>query len=141
MTEPLPCRLPPVTALAFLGDGVYSLLVREMLVREGKTGQGALHEAALGYVTCEAQQAAFRRAEPHLTPYERDLCRRAYNSPHLKKPKHATGDAYRCATALEALFGFWQWAGEADRAKEVFALCALPQNEAQPPADPTASET
>jgi len=130
---PMPCRIPPVMSLAFLGDGVYSLLVRDALVRSGKTGQGALHEAALAYVTCEAQQAAYRHLLPHLTEYETDLCRRAYNSTHLRKPKHAKGDAYRCATALEALFGYLQWAGEQTRIAELFALCC--ESDGTPPAD------
>ena len=128
---PMPCRVPSVMTLAFLGDGVYSLLVRDALVRGGRTGQGNLHEAALAYVTCEAQQAAYRRLLPHLTEYETDLCRRAYNSTHLRKPKHAKGDAYRCATALEALFGYLQWAGEQARITELFALCR--ESGAEPP--------
>lgn len=136
---PMPCHVPPVMSLAFLGDGVYSLLVRDALVRDGKTGQGALHEAALAYVTCEAQQAAYRRLCPHLTEYEADLCRRAYNSTHLRKPKHAKGDAYRCATALEALFGYLQWAGEPERIAALFAVCR--EGEHETPAHDTAAGT
>ncbi|MBP5209545.1 MAG: hypothetical protein J6125_01660, partial [Clostridia bacterium] len=113
-TEPSP------VALAFLGDAVWSRCVRLRLLRQG-TARG-LHEASQAYVTCEAQAQAYRRLLPRLTAEEADLCRRAYNSPHLTGPRHAKGAAYHAATALEALFGWLCYRGDEARAELLFDL-------------------
>ena len=123
MNQPLPASLPGVMALAFLGDAVYGLRVRDMLVRRGDASHGTLHEASLAYVRAEAQAAAYRRLLPHLTEYEADLCRRAYNSGHLSGPKRARAEDYRCATALEALFGMLHYTSEEERLDQLMALC------------------
>ena len=123
MNQPLPASLPGVMALAFLGDAVYGLYVRDMLVRRGDAPHGSLHSASLSYVTAEAQAAAYRRLLPHLTDYEADLCRRAYNSGHLSGPKRARAEDYRCATALEALVGMLHYTSQRPRLDSLMALC------------------
>ena len=123
MNQPLPASLPGVMALAFLGDAVYGLRVRDMLVRRGDASHGTLHEASLAYVRAEAQAAAYRRLLPHLTEYEADLCRRAYNSGHLSGPRRAKAEDYRCATALEALSGMLHYTSEEERLDQLMALC------------------
>lgn len=125
MKEPLPCDLPAVCALAFLGDAVYGMLVREALVQGGTADSGRLHAASLAYVTAAAQSKAFCRIKGRLSDYERDLCRRAYNSGHLNKPKRASFEEYRNATALEALFGYLHYTHQNERITALFALCRI----------------
>ena len=114
--------LPSVMALSFLGDAVHSLFVREMLVARGLTKSGELNEEARRYVTAEAQAAGAARVLPHLTEEESDLYRRAHNSSHLNKPKHASGADYRAATGFEAVLGALWHLGEESRARELFQI-------------------
>lgn len=111
--------LPPVMALAYLGDARHALYVRDMLVRRGLTKSGELNRAALGYVTAEAQAAAYRKIEPMLTEDERAVFRRAANSGHLNRPKHASVADYRHATGFEAVIGMHSYLGNEERINEI----------------------
>ena len=61
--------------LAFVGDGVYGLLVREMLARDGSRPVGELHRMAVAYVNATAQAAAYDRIAPLLTEQEQAVYR------------------------------------------------------------------
>lgn len=114
--------LPSVMALSFLGDAVHSLFVREMLTEVGISKSGRLNEEARRYVTAEAQAAAAARVLVHLDEGEAEIYRRAHNSSHLNKPKHASGADYRAATGFEAVLGALWHLGETDRARELFKI-------------------
>lgn len=107
--------LPTTAALAYLGDARHALFVRRMLVERGICKSGELNEAALSYVTAEAQAAMMRRIEPLLFDDERDVYRRAVNSGHLNRPKHASAADYRAATGFEAVIGMLEWIGDTER--------------------------
>ena len=107
--------LPTVAALAYLGDARHALYVRRMLVERGMCKSGELNEAALSYVTAEAQAVMMRRIEPLLLEDERDVYRRAANSGHLNRPKHASAADYRAATGFEAVIGMLEWIGDDER--------------------------
>ena len=118
----LGASLPAPMALAYLGDARHSLYVRRMLVERGICKSGELNEAALSYVTCEAQARMMRRIEPYLLDDERELYKRAANSGHLNRPKHATAADYRAATGFEAVIGMLEWIGDNERLNELLAL-------------------
>ena len=107
--------LPTVAALSYLGDARHSLFVRRMLVERGICKSGELNEAALSYVTAEAQAKMMRRIEPMLLDDERDVYRRAQNSGHLNRPRHASAADYRAATGFEAVIGMLEWIGDEER--------------------------
>ena len=107
--------LPTVAALAYLGDARHALYVRRMLVERGICKSGELNEAALSYVTAEAQAAMMRKIEPLLLEDERDVYKRASNSGHLNRPKHASSADYRVATGFEAVIGMLEWLGDEER--------------------------
>ena len=113
--------LPSVAALAYLGDSRHALYVRRMLVAQGICKSGELNEASLKYVTAEAQAEMMRRIENMLLDDERDVYRRAVNSGHLNKPKHAKAADYRAATGFEAVIGMLEWIGDNERLAEL--LC------------------
>lgn len=117
-------ELPSVMALAYLGDAVYSLFVRRMLVDAGWEKSGELNRQAQEYVTAERQAALMRRLEPLLADDERDVFRRASNSTHLNRPKHASVADYRLATGLEAVLGMLSWLGDDERLSEIFNMAA-----------------
>ena len=108
-------NLPSVAALSYIGDACHSLYVRRMLVGRGLTKSSDLNREALKYVTCEAQAAMYEKIAPLLTEDELDVFRRASNSTHLNRPKHASGKDYRCATGFEAVLGLLEWTGDSDR--------------------------
>ena len=111
----LGAHLPSVGALAYLGDARHSLYVRRMLVDRGISKSSELNKQALVYVTAEAQAEMMRRIEDLLLDDEREVYRRAANSTHLNKPKHASIADYRAATGFEAVIGMLEWIGDEER--------------------------
>ena len=112
--------LPSTQALAYLGDAAYSLFVRRMLVERGLSKAKDLNRETLKYVTAEAQAEMYRRIEHLLLDDERDVFRRAANSTHLNRPKHASVTDYRYATGFEALFGYLHLLGDRERMEALF---------------------
>ena len=102
-------------ALAYLGDARHALYVRRMLVEKGICKSGELNEASLAYVTAEAQAQMMRKIEHLLLDDERDVYKRASNSGHLNRPKHASAADYRAATGFEAVIGMLEWIGDTER--------------------------
>lgn len=111
-------------ALAYLGDAVYELIVRERLATSPE-GSGHPSTYAIKYVTAEAQSAALSRIEALLTPEEEAVYRRGRNCVHGNVPKHSSAVDYRRATGLEALMGHLWLTGQYDRARELL-LIAFP---------------
>ncbi len=110
-----PRELSPL-ALAFVGDGVYELLVRERLICQANRPVNELHKQAVALVRAEAQSAAIDKIAPLLTEEEEAVYRRGRNA-HTAR----TGGDYHRATGLEALFGFLYLSGEHERVRALFA--------------------
>ncbi len=104
--------LPAVMALAYLGDAVFSLYIREKLVASGVSHAGELNRLSLGFVTAPKQALLATALLPLLTEWEADIYRRAYNHKGLGHPAHATYAEYRAATGLEAVLGALHYKGE-----------------------------
>ena len=129
LTDPLQTPLSPDAArqysplaLAFLGDSVYEVMVREMLLREGNRPARELHSQAVAHVRAAYQAAAAGRIAEMLTPEEADILRRGRNANGISVPKHATPADYRKATGFECLFGYLYLCGEIARLRELFAV-------------------
>ena len=105
--------------LAYLGDAVHSLYVREAVVRKNLSKSKDLHNAANGVINAANQALMFKKIKCMLNEDERDVFRRAHNSKHLQKPKHMTIEDYRVATGFEALLGMLWWTGNRDRLYEI----------------------
>jgi len=114
--------LPPVLALAYIGDARHSLFVRKLLLSQGVVRSGELNKLSLNFVTAAAQAKAFLRIEAMLTEDEREVYRRAFNSTHLNKPKHASGKEYRMATGFEAVIGMLEYFGDEARIEELLTV-------------------
>ena len=121
-------ELPTSAALAFLGDAVHTLYVRRLLVSRGIAKSGPLNDAARPLVSAEGQATQAARILPHLTEEEGDVYRRAFNSGHLNRPKHAKGAEYRAATGWEAVLGMLTYTSQHSRAEALLAL-ALTEEE------------
>lgn len=105
-------------ALAFVGDGVYSLMVRERLLSQANRPVNDLHRLAVAEVRAEAQATAIKRILPVLTEQEEAVFKRGRNA-HTAR----SGADYHNATGLEALFGWLYLSDRLDRVRELFALC------------------
>ncbi len=108
----------PLT-LAYLGDCVYELLVRETLVRKGNKPNGKLHGEATKFVSSKGQSEAFLKIEHILTEKEIAVFKRGRNA-HSVPNKNNDADEYRRATGLETLFGYLRLCGDDDRIEELF---------------------
>ncbi len=108
-------------ALAYLGDAVIEVWVREMLVRSGLPDSGALNSAALKYITAPAQAAAMKKILPLLDQDEAAIFRRGRNMGHSNVPRRATVAEYRSATGMEALMGWLSLEGRQARIDELLS--------------------
>lgn len=120
-------------ALAYLGDSVIELLVRERLVLLGFSSSAKLNKKALDYVRAPMQAEAMKNILPLLTEEENAVFHRGRNIGHTNTPKSATVAEYRAATGMEALFGWLHLAGQITRLRELFeaAYAAQLNNEAK----------
>ena len=109
-------------SLAYLGDCVIELFVRERLTVSGISSSKNLNREALKFVSAPAQAAAVKNILDVLTEEEAGFFRRGKNMSHMNVPKNATPSEYRSATGMETLFGFLHLAGGTERARELFAL-------------------
>ena len=114
--------LPSSAALAYLGDAVHSLYVREAVVRQNLSKSKDLHNAANTVINAASQAELFRKIDGELSEDERDVFRRAKNSKHLQKPKHMSIEDYRVATGFEALLGMLWWTGAHERLYELLQI-------------------
>lgn len=114
--------LPSVAALSYLGDSRHSLYVRRMLIERGLTKSADLNREALHYVTAEAQAQAYMKIADMLLEDELAVFKRAQNSTHLNKPKHASGRDYRMATGFEAVIGMLEWLGDTERLEMLLSV-------------------
>ena len=107
-------------ALAYLGDCVIEMCVRERLVRLGYSSSAKLNKTALDYVRAPRQAEAMKNILPLLTEEEDAVFHRGRNIGHTNTPKSATVAEYRAATGMEALFGYLHLAGQKERIGELF---------------------
>ena len=95
----------PLT-LAYIGDGVYELVIRTILVKRGNCPVNQLHKRASSLVKASAQSAMMEILEPMLTEEELSVYKRGRNAHSPTMAKHATMSDYRRATGFEALMGY-----------------------------------
>ena len=106
--------LSPLT-LAFTGDAVFSLYIREMLVCEANRPVGQLHKLSVNWVKAEAQSKGMRAILPLLTEKETEVFKRGRNAHTSHTPKNQSGCDYHYATGFEALVGYLYLKDEEER--------------------------
>ena len=95
----------PLT-LAYIGDGVYELIIRTILVKKGNCPVNQLHKKASSLVKAGTQSKMMEALEPILTEEELAVYKRGRNAHSPTMAKHATMADYRRATGFEALMGY-----------------------------------
>lgn len=116
-----PNSISPLT-LAFVGDGVYDLMVREMLVCRANRSVGALNNDKVKLVRCDAQAQLYKKIENVLSDDEQAVYKRGRNAHTNHTPKNATVADYHGATGFEALLGYLYLCEKTDRLKELFDI-------------------
>ena len=106
--------------LAYIGDGVYELAVRQHLLEQGLMKAGALHSETIRYVNAERQSQLLGDIEGLLTEQELAVFRRGRNAKSSHQPSHARVVDYRRATGIEALIGWLYLTGQEGRLQAIF---------------------
>ena len=129
MTDYLNIKMPEAEinavsslGLAHVGDCVYELMVRSMIVAGGKLTNKGLHHDTVGYVSAPAQAGAMEKILPVLTQEELAVYKRGRNAHVHSVPKNASINQYHAATGLESLFGWLYLGARHERLNELFAL-------------------
>ena len=107
-------------ALAYMGDAVYELQIRELLIGRNKGDVGKVHKRAIAYVSSDGQSKALKTMmKDFLTEEERKLVKRARNKRATSRPRNADPRRYKLATGFEALIGALYLVGDKDRLEKV----------------------
>ena len=102
-------------ALAYIGDGIYDLVIRNLIVRHGNCQPNELHKRTSALVKASAQSALIDKLMDKLTEEELAVYKRGRNAKSYTMAKNATMKDYRKATGFEALMGYLYLQGETER--------------------------
>lgn len=105
MKEVDPGTYSPLT-LAYIGDSIYDLVIKSLVVNEGNKQVQKLHKATSTLVQASAQSKMMRRMQEHLTEEEHAVFKRGRNAKSVSPAKNQSITDYRRATGFEALIGY-----------------------------------
>lgn len=110
------------TSLAYIGDAVMSLYVREMLLTKGYQKPDVLQKKSVAWVSANAQAYFLMtlKEQEFFTDEEWKIVLRGRNTNISSKAKNATVQTYRLSTGFEALFGYLYLNKQEDRLKEIW---------------------
>ena len=103
---PVDIRTYSPLALAYIGDGIFDLVIRSIVVGKGNTKASQLHYRTSHIVKAKTRAEMMKVLEEILTPEEADIYRRGRNAKSPTMAKNATMSDYRNATGFEALMGY-----------------------------------
>ncbi|HOQ07165.1 MAG TPA: Mini-ribonuclease 3 [Clostridiales bacterium] len=116
-------------ALAYVGDAVYELYIRTLLLSKGNAPVHKLHRQSVAYVKAKAQSDVIHKLLEKLDPVEQDVVRRGRNAKSGTVPKNADISDYRYATGFETLLGYLYIKQDFKRLLEVLRI-SVEQSEA-----------
>jgi ribonuclease-3 family protein len=109
--------------LAYIGDAVYEVLVRQYILSKGNAPVNVLNKKARSIVNAAAQSSAYDKIKDVLTEDELAVCKRGRNAKSHTAAKNQSILDYRRATGVEALFGYLYLEEQNDRICELFNIC------------------
>ena len=112
----------PLT-LAYIGDGVFDLVIRSLVVGKGNTNTNQLHRQTSKVVKAASQSAMVEKILPYLTKEEEAVYKRGRNAKSGTMAKNASMSDYRRATGFEALMGYLYLTNNFERLMELVKLC------------------
>ena len=108
----------PLT-LAYIGDCVYDLVIRTVVVERGNEPANKLHKKTVAYVKAQTQAAMIEALLPYLTEEEEAVYKRGRNAKSYTSAKNASIGDYRKATGMEAVVGYLYLTGQEARIMEL----------------------
>lgn len=115
-------RLIPPIVLAYIGDAIYEVGVRQYLISKTNLKPHQLHRQATAMVSAKAQARILAALEPALTEEEKDVVRQGRNAKSGSVPKNADVLEYRHATAFEGLIGYLYYSRQQERMRELIGM-------------------
>ena len=109
-------------ALAYIGDAVYELAIRTLVMNRGNMQVNKMHKKTANLVKADAQAHFYLLLEEELTDAEKAAYRRGRNAKSFTMPQNATMKDYRMATGFEALMGYLYLSGKTERMVDLVAL-------------------
>ncbi|MCI5821536.1 MAG: ribonuclease III domain-containing protein [Lachnospiraceae bacterium] len=110
----------PLT-LAYIGDGIFDLVIRTLVVGKGNTSANQLHQRTSHIVKAHSQAIMADALAEIMTPQEQDVYRRGRNAKSHTMAKNATVADYRSATGFEALMGYLYLTEQSERMMELIS--------------------
>ena len=108
--------------LAYLGNAIYEVYIRELLLKEGYTKVDKLHKEAITYTSAKGQKIALDKIYDSLSETEINIFKRGRNANSDRKPKNTDLATYKQATGFEALIGYLYLNNEIDRLKQLIDI-------------------
>ncbi|MBR5520613.1 MAG: cysteine--tRNA ligase [Oscillospiraceae bacterium] len=102
-------------SMAFVGDAVYSLLIREYLVKHKRYKINTLNQMSVKYVSAHGQFMALEILQDVLTDEEKRMVKRGQNTSKATVAKNATVEEYRASTGFECMLGWLKLSGQEER--------------------------
>lgn len=118
------CSYSPLT-LAYIGDAVYELIIRSMIVTQGNAPVNKMHKHSSSLVKAETQAEFIKYILENqlLTEQEMRIYKRGRNAQSYTKAKNASVTDYRMATGFEALIGYLYLSGQNGRMMKLVGNC------------------
>nr|WP_301553591.1 Mini-ribonuclease 3 [Desulfuribacillus alkaliarsenatis] len=112
-------------ALAYIGDAVYEVMVRQHLLNTGIAKVQFLHKESTKFVSAKSQSRFIHALMDELTEEEKDIVRRGRNTKSHTTAKNASVNEYRYSTAFECLIGYLYLTNQQERLEWVFEQIVL----------------
>lgn len=124
ISQSFDCEIPSINtyspqALAFLGDCVFEIIIRSVMVGRGNKRSDSLHKSKSQIVNARVQAQMIEALEPELTEEEAAWYRRGRNTKTHSSAKNATVGQYKKATGLETMYGYLYLTGQQARMMEL----------------------
>ncbi|MBO7527911.1 MAG: Mini-ribonuclease 3 [Clostridia bacterium] len=121
ITEKQLLEISPI-ALAFIGDGLHTIYVRDMVIKENILLVKDYHKMSSSFCNANAQAKQFDAIFPILTEQEKEVVRRTRNSKIHHTSKNTDEATYKKATCFEAVLGYLYLLGNYDRINEILNI-------------------
>ena len=108
--------------LAYIGDAVYEIAVRTLVISEGNMSVNKYHKKSSSLVKASAQAGVYDNIKEKLTDEEAAVYKRGRNAKSATAAKNASIGEYRMATGVEALIGYLYLSGRTARALELIKI-------------------
>ena len=118
-SNPQDIRMISPLTFAYIGDCIYDLVIRSVVVGRGNASVNSLHKKTCAMVKASSQKKAFEKIESMLTQEEMDVYKRGRNAKSYTSAKNASKADYHVATGFEALIGYLYMTGRINRMFEL----------------------